>query len=179
MAMWDLYGSIALRSRVGNLKTALNNDPREFYMSRTKYLDWVRGTSFPNNLFGMFVRKAAAYKHEQEVRVLTWRPELQFETPATPAGGLVLNRVSDLLCDRLIELNYEAEDSTFRQECLEAYTRALTEAQLRHVPSGLLLTADVQVLFTDVVVGPREEQWFFDLVRKTLQLHGLPQPIPT
>jgi len=181
MAMWDLYGrgvgSVALRSTVGNLKTALSSADREFYLSRTKYLDWERGSSFPNNLFGMFVRKADAYKHEQEVRLLTWRPELQWETSATPSGGLVLNRLSDWLCERLIESNYEADENTLKHECLKAYARSLEEAQLRRVPSGLVLAADLRALFTEVVVGPNEEQWIFDLVAKTLQLHGLPHPI--
>ena len=76
VAMWDLYGkepaSVAVKSSIGRLKQSLANEERPMYITRIKYFDWKTGTSWPNNVLGMAVRKAEGFKHESEVRLVTW-----------------------------------------------------------------------------------------------------------
>jgi hypothetical protein len=79
MAMWDLYGrepgSVAIKSTIGRLKQALVGENRSISIGRIRYLDWTQG-SWPNNVLGMAVRKTQGYKHQSEVRLITWAPDL-------------------------------------------------------------------------------------------------------
>lgn len=75
MAMWDFYGKgsevVAIKTTVGLLKRAFENQPKSIRFAKVEYVDWNKNGP-DGGFFSMWFRKDMSYMHESEVRALIW-----------------------------------------------------------------------------------------------------------
>lgn len=74
-AMWQLYlkgqgEGVAIRSTVGRLIKAFENDRRDVHIGVVKYIDYDRGTFEIHSSFSQFLHKRLEFKHENELRAM-------------------------------------------------------------------------------------------------------------
>lgn len=147
MAMWDLYGkepaSVAIKSTIGRLKQSVGNEKRPVYITRVKYLDWKTVASWPNNVLGMAVRKAEAFKHESEVRLVTWAHDVWQWDFGRTGPPLVFhekeieNCIVTLLKEQTIFSETLEED--MRKAVPSALNNWMAESQLNQMPQGITI----------------------------------------
>jgi hypothetical protein len=70
------------------------------------------------------------------------------------------------------------KDLSYRHECevrvlIPEYSTGCESKR----PPGIRLSVDIDQLITEVMVGPREQNWVPRLVEKVLARYGLPQPV--
>jgi hypothetical protein len=181
MAMWDLYGkesaSVAVKSTIGRLKQSLGNEQRAIHITRVKYFDWTTGASWPNNVLGMAVRKAEGFKHESEVRLVTWAYDVwQFDF-GREGPPLVFHAKEIEDCIVALFKEQSIFTATLEEDMRKAVPRALNrwmaEFQLSQIPKGITVKVDTVQLIQEVIVGPREPEWVFDLLQEIVKRYRL------
>jgi hypothetical protein len=180
MAMWDLYGSelgsVAIKSTIGRVKEALVGEGRSISIGRIGYLDWTQA-SWPNNVLGMAVRKAQGYKHESEVRLITWAWDLRhwdFGRTGPPRifhPGQIENAIVEVFKEQSIFS--DTLDQDLRRAAPVALNRWMRGVQLAQIPRGISVAANLDRLVEEVVLGPKEPEWVFDLVKGVLERYNL------
>lgn len=164
MAMWDLYarspGGVAIKSTVGILKNALIATTEDIYIARTKYLDWNM-ESWENILMGMYFRKAFAFEHEKEVRMMIYR-----EDSGELAEGerAEFQQLRDDLCQTL-----SLVASSEREFCRRIIREAEDSAALRRTRPGISADTTSSELIEEIVVGPRSEDWMVQAIKKIIE----------
>jgi hypothetical protein len=140
-AMWKIYvrGSegVAIQSTVARLISSFNACPDTVYMGAIKYGDHARLASSTGTPLGFsdYMFKRLAFRHEQEVRLGTYRSDVRPEffdvigILKIPAPGV------------------KAED-----------------VLLSPKRKGVCVAADIAVLVERVVVSPLSPTWYSDLV---------------
>ncbi len=150
MAMWDLYAGstgIAIRSTIRRLKSAVNAASERIHIGSVEYVDWESTASWPNNVFGTFVRKAFGFVHEKEVRMIVWAGGSSVPTNAE-AGDLV--QLHNALLPVL-----PAYSTPERQTWNRLFKAAWDQASLKRALKGIPVAVDVEELIEEVIVGPR------------------------
>jgi hypothetical protein len=180
MAMWDLYGrelgSVAVKSTIGRVKEALVGEGRSISIGRIGYLDWTQG-SWPNNVLGMAVRKAQGYKHESEVRLVTWAWDLwrwDFGRTGPPRifhQGQIENAIVEVLKEQSIFS--DSLDQDMRRAAPIALNKWMQELQVAQLPHGISAAVNLAPLVEEVVLGPKEPEWIFGLVKGVLERYKL------
>jgi len=178
MAMWDRYGSIAIKSKIGLLKQAVANAERTVYVGRAHYLDWTQDAPWPNNLIGMHFRKIQSYKHESEVRLVIWDPNLKWQVSSQEEQPEVLNLtdVANWMADIIKEQNWVLSGDT-KKACIKAVADSLERSRLDGMPPGIRLQVDLVTLFDEIVVGPRQPDWVAQLLRKLVGRYDIMKPV--
>jgi len=149
------YGSIAVRSSIAAVKAALSSATQRVLAGRIKYLDWSTESTWPNNVYGMLVRKINAYQHESEVRLLLWHPDAAERYP----DSLNVTRVADRMADELRLRHRSASDTDIRRVCEDAILTSMQRAYREAMPAGIPVAIDVSALVEEVVVGPDQPEW--------------------
>jgi len=140
-AMWKIYvrGSegVAIQSTVSRLITSFNTCADTVYMGEVKYVDHATLASSPGTLFGFsdYIFKRLAFRHEQEVRLGTYRSDVRTE---------FFDEVGKL---KTPAPRVKAED-----------------VLLSPKRTGVYVVADISVLIERVVVSPLSPTWYSDLV---------------
>jgi hypothetical protein len=190
MAMWDLYGgrtgSIAVKTTVKSIKDAISLSPRRVFIGKIKYVNWSIEPSWHDgsigNLVGMCVRKHQSYKHESEVRLVILAPD-EFAAPETMPSTRPFIHLEGLTTGIVCALNSICPSWNYTPpEMAQAVLRGLVSYQwanwLEALPKGLSVQVSrAATLIHEVVVGPREPQWFYDLVCRVLRRYECPSPI--
>jgi hypothetical protein len=152
MAMWGLYGkggvTVAVKTTVGNLKQAISESPLRVFLGEVKYLDW-RSAYSDNSPLGMCFRKDTSYEYEKEVRAVIWDAD----------------RVSR-----------NASDALKAARKLGDYSKAVPDPFLLQKTDGdrgIEVPIDPVNFVTEVVVGPRETESIFRLVKSLLDRYGI------
>lgn len=183
MAMWDLYGEdasgFAIRSTVGLLKAAVASAQLPIYISRLKYVDWMRHDGDTENLIGMCVRKIEGYAHESEVRLIvgdTITEPVHASTESTPRDAPI--DCEKIARDALVALAgfFPSCDFTTvdgRQLVLEAIVEYQYHERLRNTPRGISISIDSATLIDEVVVGPKAQSWILELARAVVKQYNL------
>ena len=164
MAMWDLYASstgVAVRSTIRRLKSAVSVASEKIYIGSIEYINWESTLLWPNNVFGMFVRKAFGFVHEKEVRMIVWAAGSSVPTNAE-AGDLT--RLHNALLPVLPALTMPE-----RQTWNRLFSAAWDRASLKRALVGIPVAVDVEELIKEVIVGPRNDVYARDLIEAVLQ----------
>lgn len=74
LAMWRLYGKVAIKSSIARLKEAIRSD-KEFCLGLVNYINYEQDMMSQANAFSPFFHKQKAYEHEREFRILTFLGE--------------------------------------------------------------------------------------------------------
>jgi hypothetical protein len=148
-AMWKLYikgaEGIAIQSTVERLRASFHNSPTyTVYMAKVEYVDHAALTTPTNTLFGVsdYMFKRLAFRHEQEVRLGTYRNDVRSESVddtgriKTPSGVII----HDILL------------------CPER--------------KGVSVAADIPVIIERVVISPFSPIWFSELVASLVKRLG-------
>jgi hypothetical protein len=119
-AMWKLYikGSegIAIQSTVDRLRASFENTSTyTVYMAKVEYVDHATFTTPTNTMFGVsdYMFKRRAFRHEQEVRLGTYRSDVRSEFVddmgriKTPTPGVTIDDI--LLCPGRKGVSVEAD----------------------------------------------------------------------
>ena len=92
-AMWRLYGSvdggIAVQTTYEDLAASIRDEP-DGYIGIIKYVDYDTALLPDNNSLHLTMHKRIAFRHEQEVRVIRWKPEY-FHTVGTAPNAVTLS----------------------------------------------------------------------------------------
>jgi hypothetical protein len=175
--MWGLYGGerggIAIRSTVGAVKAALNPATQPVKIGQISYLDWPVELTWPNNVYGMLVRKANAYLHESEVRLLVWLPDAAERYPDSVNVTWVANRMADEIRER----HWSVSDGELLRVCEDAILSSIHRAYRAAMPAGIPVVIDVPTLIEEVVVGPDQPEWVTGVLECYLQRCGLQKPV--
>ena len=188
MAMWDLYsprlGSVAIRSSVGRIKKAIEADTSTVMIGRIQYLNWATYGAFPGNVIAMCLRKEQSYKHESEVRLVMWAPQLDLEArmEETAKGESQAINLAQLTKDFARTLGevyplWKYEGADLPMIMLRAINRGHAEEYVKTTPSGFGVQTRIPDLIQEVIVGPREPQWVADLVKNAMARYGVTVPV--
>jgi hypothetical protein len=128
---------LAIQSTVSRLITSFTTCPDTVYMGEVKYVNHATLASSTGTIFGFsdYMFKRLAFRHEQEVRLGTYRSDVRMDffddvgILKTPSPGV------------------KAED-----------------VLLSSGRKGVYVTADISVLIERVVVSPLSPTWYSDLV---------------
>jgi hypothetical protein len=176
MAMWKLYGkgygSVAVRSSVSAVKAALSSATQSVMVGQIKYLEAAEST-WPNNVYGMLVRKVNAYRHESEIRLLIWHPNAANQFPES----FNVTSVANLMADELRKRHWSVSDSELRHVCEAAISSSIQRGYYQALPAGVPIAIDPSALVEEVVVGPDEPEWVTNTIRGLAQRYGLQKPI--
>ena len=139
-AMWKVYlksaEGVAIQSTVGSLIACFHNTPDTVYMGEVQYIDHATFTpTLPLLGYSFYMFKRLAFQHEREVRVGTYRGDVNPEY-FTDQGWLKL----------------PTENITI-ENILQSPGR-----------KGVYVDIDVSQLIRKVVVSPFAADWFSDLV---------------
>jgi len=172
--MWELYGKqpggVAIKSTIGSLKAALVGESRPVYIGRIRYLDWAQASFWPNNVLGMAVRKSQGYRHESEVRLITWAWDLlRWDFGRRPwvfhPGQIKDAIVRVLRKDPIFSDTFEEDLRKAVPSALSAWMRDL---QLSQVPRGIPVRVDLACLTHEVVIAPTDPKWVGELLASVI-----------
>ncbi len=166
MAMWDLYASpagVAIKSTIGGLKRAIESVNEKIFIARIMYLDWNTAT-WPNNVIGMYVRKAFGFRHENELRMIIWAANSSMPTPAE-AGDVV--QLHNSLLPFLPQLASEQ-----RAVLERIFSEQWDKASLKCATRGIAVHVGLANLIDEVIVSPRSKR-HEGLVERMLHRYGL------
>jgi hypothetical protein len=148
-AMWKIYvknsEGIAIQSTVDRVISSLNTSPDTVYLGEVQYVDHATLAAPTGTIFGFsdYMLKRLAFRHEQEVRLGTYRSDVRMEffdefgLLKTPPPGV------------------KPEDVLLSPE-----------------RKGVYIGVDVPVLIERVVVSPFSPNWFSDLIVSLSQKLG-------
>lgn len=150
MAMWDIYRRGGCVIAVKSTIGRLKEAMANF--EKPVHIAEVKyvdwkDTPWDNNLLAICVRKELAYRHEAEVRAVIWDVELEAR------GRLLIG-------------------SKYAPKWMGNLERLQEE-----VPCHKEITFDPVQLITEVVLGPREKEWIYTLLKRIMERYGLPQPV--
>ena len=186
-AMWELYsagpGSVAIRSTVRGLKEAVANAGQTIYIGEVQYVDWGRDATWPNNVIGICVRKDQSYRHESEVRLVVWAPDLGQRGDSRKPTGLFPGDLVDLrgvandIVDTLKALypTWDIPNDNLRSICLQAVVSWRERDRFRRTAPGVDITVDLTRLIDEVVVGPKDPRWVVGLVKQVMARYAIPR----
>ncbi len=168
MAMWDLYahgsGGVAIKSKVGNLKLAVEAAGHKIFVAPVEYLDWKIEAPWRNNVFSQYVRKDFGFAHEKEIRMMIW--DAGSSTPTDlEAGDLV--RLCDCIRPVLVE-----RTSAERRAWKKMAAAAWDAARLKRAKPGISVEVNLAKLVDEVIVGPRstyEKELVEDILQRRYQ----------
>jgi hypothetical protein len=184
MAMWDLYGgegAVAVRSTIGHLKQALITEFRKVYIGRVQYLDWTKDARSPSsNILSFFVRKAAAYKHESEVRLVVWDPTLEWqnvESRLQRSDDLrnATDAMAEAIKTRDISRAFPVED--LKRICGNSLDLWDERSRRQKMPAGFHLGTKFDDVADEVVIGPKVPVWVAGLIRELMGKYGSQRPV--
>lgn len=150
MAMWDIYRRGGCVIAVKSTIGRLKEAMAHFEKPvHIAEVKYVDWKDAPwdNNLLAMCVRKELAYRHEAEVRAVIWDVELLVR------GRLLIG-------------------SKYAPKWMGVLARLREE-----VPCHKEVAFDPTQLITEVVLGPREKEWIYTLLKRIMERYGLPQPV--
>lgn len=188
MAMWDLYGgkagSIAIATSVSSLKDSISLSPNVILISRINYVDWTVSPTWHDNsvgnTIGISVRKPISYRHESEVRLLISNPRELSEIERGTAAVVDIERLTADICDEIssIRPDWNYTPPQLKHAVLRGSLLSNWRYRLSALPKGIAIhIGPLDSLVDKVIVGPREPQWFYDLVQNVLARYGCTIPI--
>lgn len=163
MAMWDLYANstgVAVRSTIRRLKSAVSAASEKIHIGSIEYVNWESTALWPNNVFGMFVRKAFGFVHEKEIRMIIWVAGSSDPTNVE-AGDLV--QLKNYLLRVL-----PAPTTPERQTWNRLFNAEWNRASLKRALVEIVVAVNVEELIEEVIVGPRNAQ-ARDLIETVVQ----------
>jgi hypothetical protein len=183
--MWDLYckgpAAVAIRSTIGRLKKASCCSPGPIYIAKAHYLDWTKPGTWPNNVFGMLIRKEYSYKHEDEIRMTFWidqpgwREYLRNESASSPINlGPLVDFVSETLAAKLPFPNQDERE--IKKLAAQAILSWIEKSEAKKRRTGIHLNLDRNLLFDEVVLGPTQQNWL-TLVKKLMARYEMTQEV--
>lgn len=142
-AMWKIYmrgdEGIAIQTTVERLKECFRNAEDTVYMGNVKYVDKqefdAQTSEIMQNELSVYMFKRSAFRHENEVRVGTYRDDVRRE-----------------FFDDQGNLSNSATNS------------GLEKILLRPERTGVLVKVELATLVEKIVVSPLSPVWFKDLV---------------
>lgn len=104
LAMWKLYGKVAIRSSISNLKKAIKGE-EEFCLGPVSYIDYEKDMMSQANAFSPFFHKRKIYQHEAEFRILTFLEKDIGRVQSgeiIPSDGVLINVNVEELIDSIV-----------------------------------------------------------------------------
>jgi hypothetical protein len=163
IAMWKLFGSVAIRTSAAKIITALTSASQTIYMGRVKYLKWQSDIMSPDiHSRVMVVRKSSPYTHESEVRLLI-TDQSALSNPVTSAKIASAQETA---------LHDSKQLSEFQMSKVIHDILMCAE-----VPTGLRVQVDLNELLAEVIVGPDLPEWAASHFSKLLQRYDVTCPV--
>lgn len=169
---------------MGCIKKAIEADASTVMIGRIRYLDWATCGAFPGNVIAMCLRKEQSYKHESEVRLVTWAPQLDpgarmEETAKGESQAINLAQLTKDFARTLAEVYplWKYEGADLPMIMLRAIIKGHAEEYVKNTPSGFGVQTSIPDLIQEVIVGPREQQWVADLVKNAMARYGVTGPV--
>jgi len=153
IAMWDLYGKgsgiVAIKTTIALMKTALKDFVRPVYIANVAYVDWAGLLSEGWNLPNGLAMCA--------------RKDISYQHEAEVRAMIWGHDLG------LVSSPSEADAASKREETLVH--------RKEKAPLGLEVPFDCQRFVSEVVIGPREQQWVSGVVSSVMKMYGLTLPI--